>query len=193
MAKNIVAFFGVNGVGKTTIAHAISALSSEVRYISGSGLLMKAFGDVTRETLERISHSEKMRIMEPTFQAAFEICSGARFAVLDSHLVVPIRRDGTVLLENIWSQNYTPYIERAYMIIAPPKEILERRVKDAEQDGRKRDIDISHIERDQETNIRIFEEVVQPICYSQVIHNGSNDLCEAVTAIKKELFAVFGS
>jgi adenylate kinase len=191
MAKNIVAFFGVNGVGKTIISRTITALFSEVRYISGSGLLMKALGDVTRDTLEKISHSEKMRILEPAFRVAFEACSSARFGALDSHLVVPVRRDGTVMLENIWSQSYAPYITKAYMIVADPKDILARRVKDAQQNGRKRDLNLVHIERDQETNLRVFEEVVQPMCGSRIIYNGCHDLDETIAAVKTELSETF--
>lgn len=193
MAKNIIAFFGVNGVGKTTIARTVSALFPDTHYISGSGLLMQALGNVTRETLERISPSEKMAILRPAFRSAFDACASARFAVLDSHLVVPIRRNGTVFLETIWWEDHPLYIQRVYIVVAHPKAILERRMKDAQQDTRKRDLDLSHIERDQEINLRIFEEIVRPYCRCQVIHNDNLRIHEVIGAIREELIATFGS
>jgi len=158
LKNNVFVLFGINGVGKSTIARALAERVPDSAALSGSELLMRAFRGLDRYQLEILSPEEKMRLLVPAFLQAFEQHASARRIILDTHLVVPIRKSGRLVLENVWSDAFMPHVGSAFFVSSGPEEILRRRVRDYRATGRQRDADIDHIRRDQEINLRVFEE-----------------------------------
>lgn len=187
MNKNVVVLLGINGVGKSTIARRLECALPGSVTVSGSAVLMDSFGGVNRQNLERLSAGEKMRVMEPALLEAFERHQAANHIILDTHLVVPIRKSGNLVLENVWSEKYVPYVRQVFFIISDPREIMDRRIRDFESTGRQRDVDLVHISRDQDINRIVFEEIVRPVLQCTVVTNGERGLDRAVGFILQHL------
>jgi adenylate kinase len=182
--QNLIVLFGVNGVGKSTIANRLGALMVNSVALSGSELLMSAFKGLDRLQLEVLSPEEKMRMLEPAFLEAFQRSDGEQFVILDTHLVVPIRKNGKLVLENVWSEQFMPYMAHVFYISSDPSEILQRRIRDSEISGRNRDLNIEHIRRDQEINVSVFEETfIATTMSSAVVTNEESRLNEVVESI----------
>lgn len=188
MRKNVVVFFGINGVGKSTLVNEIVVGHPIIKRISGSETLMTAFGGISREQLELLSSEEKLRMIEFACIEAFERYQQAKYCLLDTHLVVPIRKAGTLILENMWSVKYLPYIQKAYLMIGDPQEILERRICDENTIGRKRDLNIANIISDQEINLMVFKELIVPRIDSEIIMSKNGLVNEGVYAVTSKLF-----
>lgn len=186
MRPNVMMLLGINGVGKSTLTKKVRQTVPECAAISGSETLMKAFGGADRVRLEAMSAGEKMRMMEPAFLDAFERCRNAPSAILDTHLVVPIRCGRVELFENIWSDLYAPYIRSAIFVAGDPKQIRERRIRDELETGRKRDTDIRNIRVDQAMNLRAFDDLASSI-RSWVVVN--DDLEETARIIISRLLS----
>ncbi len=188
MKKNVIVFFGINGVGKSTLVKKIVDDYPIIKSMSGSEILMKAFGGVNRQQLEIISPEEKLRMIEFACIEAFERYQQAKYCLLDTHLVVPIRKAGTLILENMWSIKYLPYIQKAYLMIGDPQEILERRIRDESVIGRKRDLNIANIISDQEINLMVFKELIVPNLDSEIIISKNGLVSEGVHVVASKLF-----
>lgn len=187
MSRNVVMLVGINGVGKSMLAKMLHDSLSDSFLIAASEVLMQLFGGVSRDILERLSPDEKMRMMEPAFIELFEHNKLSRFILFDTHLIVPIRKEGTIVFENIWSSKYLPYINRAYFITSNPQDIFNRRVSDYQKTGRKRDIDLDNIKRDQHVNLCVFEEIICPAVKSKIVTNKDGNPQYAFSVIKNEL------
>ena len=183
MKRNVVVLFGINGVGKSTIASALQRVVAGSVTLSGSELLMRAFKGLDRSQLEVLSPEEKMRMLEPAFLDGFHHHKRAPLVILDTHLVVPIRKDGRFILENVWSEQFAPHVKSVFFVLSKPREILERRIRDAATTGRKRDLDIDHIRRDQEINLSVFEETFSPAGESLLIQNKEHELDRTVASL----------
>ena len=171
---------GVNGVGKSTVANALATSIPDATVISGSSVLMEAFGGLTRSQLERLSPEEKMRLMVPAVLDAFERHRSAPAVLFDTHLVVTIRASGRLVLENIWSDAYRPYLRHLLFLMGEPKDIRDRRLRDFELTGRKRDAALEHIMRDQEVNLAVFQELAAHGLPASQIFNEENGLAGTV-------------
>ena len=187
MSRNVVMLVGINGVGKSMLAKMLHDSLSDSFLIAASEVLMQLFGGVSRDILERLSPDEKMRMMEPAFIELFEHNKLSRFILFDTHLIVPIRKEGTIVFENIWSSKYLPYINRAYFITSNAQDILNRRVSDYQKTGRKRDIDLDNIKRDQHVNLCVFEEIICSAVTSKIVTNKDGNPQYAFSVIKNEL------
>lgn len=190
MAKNAVVFFGVSGVGKTTIAQAISARHSGARYISGSNILLAALGGIPREQLEQISYSNKLSLVVPALQTALQEHSSADFILLDSHLVAFARRGSGMVCESLWSDLYAPYIARAYMIVAPPRDIFSRRVQDVNL--RHRDINLPNIISDQVEHLRVFAQTFDVSFRPSIVNNRAGRLESVIAGVDRQILEAFG-
>lgn len=183
MKKNIIVLFGVNGVGKSSVSRLLCEEIGDSVTLSGSELLIRSFKGLGRDQLELLSPEEKMRMLEPAFLGAFQRSRHATRIILDTHLVVPIRKNGRLVLENVWPGAFTPCVERAFLLVSDPKEILQRRKRDADQTGRVRELDAEHIRTDQEINSSVFAETFTAAGVPHVVHNAESRMKETVTSI----------
>ncbi len=187
MKRNVIVLLGVNGVGKSTLAQELSKILPESVVLSGSTILMQVFGGLTRPELELLSPSKKMQLMVPAFVHAFEKHHEARHLILDTHLVVCIRRSGVLTLERVWSPLYHPYLEHVFLIMSPAQDILERRKRDLAAHRRERDLEIRHIQHDQEINRAAFQELIASNLPSSIIINREHHLTKTVAYMQKQL------
>jgi len=187
LKQNVIALFGINGVGKSTIAHALHETIFGSVMLSGSELLMHSFKGLNREQLEMLSPEEKMRMLESAFLDAFEQNREAKLIILDTHLVVTIRKNGKLILENVWSERFSPYSNFVFFISSNPMEILQRRMRDSRISGRRRDLDVEHIRVDQTINLSVFEETFSETKKSHVIPNEESHMEDTVTSIRRAI------
>ncbi len=179
---------GINGVGKSTIAEKLICRVPGSVALSGSKILMTIFGGVSREELEKLSATEKMSMMELAFVEIFERHSTSQLVVLDTHLVVPIRKSGTLVLENIWSPRYAPYVRSVCFICASPGDIRQRRLTDERLTGRARDTNLGNIRSDQDLNLASFEEIIVPDFESMILQNANGQVDLVVDRIAEDIW-----
>ncbi len=157
--KNVCFLFGINGVGKSTVAgHVISMVKGSVR-LSSSEVLRRAFGDVSRDELERMPAYVKRDALRVALTEAFTAHQRASLVVCEMHLVACIRRNGVVSRERMWHDSFLRHA-RAYCLISSPKEaVLRRRDHDIRATGRVRSLDSSGIHEDAITNEAEFRQL----------------------------------
>jgi adenylate kinase len=149
--RNVCFLFGINGVGKTTLAGEISAAIPGTVVINGSEKLRQALGGLTRAQLEGLQPEDKLRAMRVVLLEAFKTFRHAPLVLCDSHLTVPIRKDGVLLrYERMWDSSYERYAKAFVLITAPIERILHRRREDTENGVRTRDADPTAISTDLE-------------------------------------------
>lgn len=173
--EGVYMFMGVNGVGKSTLTDMIGAAFPDALTIHASKELRRILGVATREELEELSPEEKLsrrttHLLDLFRQAHVD----HRLVLLDTHLLVPIRKGESVRYENTWSDEYTDYVSGAYMLTADPKNIKDWRELDTTTTGRKRDLSVENIELDQQLNVSEFAALVDRGALpegSQVIEN----------------------
>lgn len=148
---------GVNGIGKSTIVDQIAASHPEVHPMHASKELSALFGGITREEMEALKPEDKLAKMVVHFTAQFDkAIDDSRAVILDTHLLVPIRKENYVTYEDIWSDAYTPYVSSMAMLSAQPSDIRAWRLRDEAATGRKRNTDVGDIQSDQDQNIARF-------------------------------------
>ncbi len=182
---------GINGIGKSTIVDQIASEHSEVVAVHASLELRNLFGNVTREELELLKPEDKLAKMVVHFTARFdEAIENQQAVILDTHLLVPIRKENSVVYEDIWSNAYTPYVNSMAMLSASASDIRAWRLRDEAATGRKRNTDIQDILLDQDQNIARFQSLlsmgsIPP--HSKVIEN-SNGSIQATRAEVESIF-----
>jgi len=145
---------GVNGIGKSTIVDSIAAAHPETVPLHASLELRQLFNGVSREELEILKPEDKLAKMVVHFTTQFEKTLEKNKAILlDTHLLVPIRKDKSVVYEDIWSDAYTPYASSLVMLSAEPSAIRIWRLQDEANTGRKRNSNVTDITADQNQNI----------------------------------------
>lgn len=149
---------GVNGIGKSTIVDQVAATNSEVIPMHASKELSALFGGITREEMESLRPEDKLAKMVMHFTTQFDnALTDNKAVLLDTHLLVPIRKENSVIYEDIWSDAYTPYVSSAAMLSARPSDIRAWRLRDETNTGRKRNTNIVDIQSDQDQNIARFK------------------------------------
>lgn len=152
---------GVNGIGKSTIVDSIAADHPETIALHASLELSKLFNGISREEMELLRPEDKLAKMVIHFTTQFEKnLEENRAVLLDTHLLVPIRKDGSVVYEDIWSDAYTPYVTSMAMLSAEPSDIRAWRLRDEAITGRKRNCDVTDIASDQDVNIARFQSLI---------------------------------
>lgn len=179
---------GVNGIGKSTIVDAITADHPETVPLRASQELSKLFNGISREEMELLTPEEKLGRMVMHFIAVFEhVLDSNKAVILDTHLLVPIRKDDDVIYEDIWSSEYTPYTKSMAMLAANPSSVRKWRLKDERATGRKRNTSVEDIASDQDANLARFNELQAtgdlPIG-SDVVNNTDGRLKDARRAIE---------
>lgn len=182
---------GVNGIGKSTIVDSIAADHPETVAVHASLELRELFNGISREELELLKPEEKLAKMVVHFTAQFERTLEENKAVLlDTHLLVPIRKDRSVVYEDIWSDAYAPYVSSMVMISADPVDIRAWRLRDEAATGRKRNSDVADITSDQDQNIARFQSLVHSGSLpeeSQLVKNNHGSI-EATRADIEDIF-----
>lgn len=151
---------GVNGVGKSTIVDAITEGRPEAIPLHASHELRGLFNGISREELEGLSPEEKLSRMVCHFTSVFEReLNDDKAVVMDTHLLVPIRKEDQVTYEDIWSNEYKPYVSSMVMLSTDPESIRQWRIADEEATGRRRNTDVVAIAADQDKNVTRFNEL----------------------------------
>lgn len=180
---------GINGIGKSTVVDAIAHDSPETIPLHASHELRRLFGNISREELELLTPEEKLSRMVVHFTAIFDqSLDDNRAVIMDTHLLVPIRKDNDVTYEDIWSHEYTPYVSSMAMLSADPTEVRGWRLEDERATGRKRNTDTAAIAADQEMNIARFKVLYtdgQLPSNSSVVENQSGQLVETRAAVER--------
>ncbi|MEO6760900.1 MAG: hypothetical protein ABI220_00795 [Candidatus Saccharimonadales bacterium] len=179
---------GVNGIGKSTIIDAISSVHPEIVPLHASQELSKLFHGISREEMELLAPEEKLGRMVIRFTSIFERVLDANKAVmLDTHLLVPIRKDNTLVYEDIWSDEYSPYVNSMAMLTAIPESIRTWRLNDEKVTGRKRNTSTNDIALDQSVNQARFNDLRASgvlATHSGIVENTNNQLAGTQSAIE---------
>lgn len=155
--RNVCFLFGINGVGKSTLAEALSKRLSGSIVLSASSVLRRALGGLTRAELEALQPEEKGAALRHALIEAFRAHARAPTLICDTHLAVPIRRGHPVRYERMWDAAYEPFAIAFIFVTAPPAVILRRRREDAGSGARLRDLDAEAIEADARVNFEEFQ------------------------------------
>jgi adenylate kinase len=134
-----IGFYGVSGVGKTTILKEISQLTSNTVWLEGAKLVLDA-AKLSLEDFKKVSETEKYHFREVAINQAFEVQKEQdKHIIIDGHLAFA---KGENQFENVMTENdmrfYTDFI---YLKLAP-ETILERQLKDS---AKKRDYSVKTI------------------------------------------------
>jgi adenylate kinase len=186
---------GVNGVGKSTVVEEISASSESTIVIHASEELRGLFGGMSRQELETLRPEVKLGKMVTHFTVLFDRHVNNDKAVLfDTHLLVPIRKGGSVTYENIWSNDYSQYVSDVVMLEADPAVIRKWRLYDREVTGRVRDVSVENIIQDQILNTVEFENLVAKHAIpatSTLLRNEDGDIEQTFTIVKKKFTNIY--
>jgi adenylate kinase len=179
---------GINGIGKSTIVDTISNDHPEVVPLHASHELRTLFNGISREELERLDAADKLSRMVLHFTAIFDqIANDGKAAMLDTHLLVPIRTQEGVTYENIWSDSYAPYTNSMVMLTADPTDVRDWRMEDELATGRKRNVNVDDIETDQLANIAAFHDLREQGVFpqaSQIVQNTDGRIDETRQSIE---------
>lgn len=170
MAKKIIWFFGINGVGKSSLIRKILERSDGLKIQAIFQTLMDVMGVSSRSELEKIEAVIKYELLEKAlFKKSNDFDSSVEYVLIDCHLMVPIRKNGLVYYECMWSNKFINFSHGVYMLTADPYEILRRRTIDKDLSGRERDLNLENIHRDQETNKIMLNSLLKPILPTTIL------------------------
>lgn len=182
---------GINGTGKSTIVDRIAVERPKIVPIHASLELSKLFNGISREEMEKLSAEEKLGRMVAHFTTTFERSLDAnKTVIMDTHLLVPIRKEDDLNYEDIWSDEYSQYTEAMVMLTASPDTIRGWRLRDEALTGRKRSTEVIDIAADQDANTARFSELVAEGSLpsrSQVVENVDGGLAD----VQRMVEAVF--
>ena len=128
--KNVCFLFGINGVGKSTLARAVAAAVPGASLVSSSETLRNALGGMTREELELADPKVKQEMLRKSLLRAFEERKHSSVIFCDKHLLVPIRTEGSLRYECMWDDSYDDHARSLCYVTAPQESIAERRQRD---------------------------------------------------------------
>lgn len=129
--KVALCVFGVNGVGKSSLLEAVIGMSCvPAVVVRGSTILKESLGFASYEALESMSAEEKKRALLDGM-AAVVANTPSSITVVDTHLVVPIRKSGQLAVEDMWDDRMLQLFQGFVYITAQPSTIAERRRMDS--------------------------------------------------------------
>lgn len=111
MDKIVVCVFGVNGSGKTALLQAVSDLLPGVVIFRGSTILKESLGVASYETLEAMSSEEKKSALINGISVSVRNAPD-RIILVDTHLIVPIRKLGALIIEDMWDDSMLGTVSR---------------------------------------------------------------------------------
>ncbi len=179
---------GINGTGKSTIVDMITDGRPETVPLHASIELSRLFNGISREEMECLDAEEKLARMVAHFTVQFERSLNENKAVIiDTHLLVPIRKDGNLSYEDIWAEEYRQYTHSMHMLTAAPETIRGWRLRDEAITGRQRSTRLEDISADQNANVKRFNDLVEEGSLpegSRVIENIDGGLSEVVDQVE---------
>lgn len=130
--KVAVCVFGVNGAGKSALLEAVLEMHPNMIVVRGSTVLKETLGVASYEALESTPATVKKRAIIEGIAAVIE-STASLITIVDTHLVVPIRTSGELVIEDMWD-DAMPRIFRGFVYVnAHPSVIAERRRMDGER------------------------------------------------------------
>jgi adenylate kinase len=183
---------GVNCVGKSTLARELAAEFPGTTAVHASEELREYFGNIDRDTQDRISVDEhRAGIASHLVSVIKERLASYVHVIYDTQLVA-LKPGPGLQFEYTWSDEYSPYISKAFMLAARPSDILRWRKEDALSGGRERIVDEDAIGRHQDTNLSAWRELVArgalPLD-SQILSNSEGGLALVKHSIKTAILA----
>lgn len=118
-----IGVYGISGAGKTTILEKVSKLTSNLKWLEGSKLILDVAG-LELDKFKKLSEFKKYFYREKAINKAFEIQNREKInIIIDGHLAFPKGETG---FENVMTKRdvifYTDYI---YLNL-PPEIIFQR-------------------------------------------------------------------
>lgn len=178
MSKTAFCVFGVNGAGKTALLQVVSDLLPEVVIARGSMILKESLGVASYETLEAMSSVEKKKALISGI-SAFVHNTSNRIALVDTHLVVPIRKSGILTVEDMWDDSMTELFRGFVYITATPSMVSERRRTNNERVLRGAHSTPQMCAEDLRSNSARWDEVSLKLPHKKVIVNDQSILVGA--------------
>jgi len=193
----VYTIFGINGVGKDTVANEIKKNNPDIKVTSMSRILMYILGITeTYDTSEKVNE-EQYRILESTPQNIMidiennqyrqlleKMAQSEENVIFLTHLVSALRHQGETiyLKDRLTPKWFIELNEQLIQLVAPAELIRERRERD---NKRKREIDINEILEQQELCSKEWERIsISNILNKDRMHIVNNiNLTEATNEI----------
>lgn len=126
MKKITICVFGVNGVGKSVLLEAVQDIHPDAIVVRGSTLLKEALSVASYEALESMSSCVKKKAIIDSIIALTEDTKSP-ITIVDTHLVVPIRKSHELTVEDMWDDGLLGCFQGFIYIQAHPSMVSERR------------------------------------------------------------------
>lgn len=124
--KIAVCVFGVSGVGKSTLLEAALEMHPSAVVLHGTTIVKEALGIASYEVLELTPAQIKKQANIDGIAAAIE-SSASLITIVDTHLVVPIRTSGKLVVEDMWDETMPRLFQGFVLITSCPLIVAERR------------------------------------------------------------------
>ncbi len=193
MALTII--FGVNGVGKDTLANAVQKAHPKIALVSGSRTLMKAFGlpvEITADFPVPFEYYRTLEINESTVNALYdtkfvdllrEFKSSGKDGIILHHLcVIKPQLDGTIIYDDdVLRPWFYELFDQFILIRTEPTIIKDRQEKDIQSGKRTRhDLSLHQIEEQVQKSDTQWQELCKQLKlrgldnYYEIENNGEN-------------------
>lgn len=124
--KIAVCVFGVSGVGKSALLEAVLEMHPNTIVAHGTTIVKEALSVASYEALELTpAHIKKQANIEGI--AAVIESTASLITIVDTHLVVPIRTSGELVVEDMWDEAMLRLFQGFVFITAYPSVVAERR------------------------------------------------------------------
>ncbi len=193
MALTII--FGVNGVGKDTLANEVQKLHPQIALVSASRALMKAFGlpvEVTADFPVPFDYYRTLEINEPIINALYDTKfvdilrdfknSGQDGIILHHLCVIKPQLDGTLIYDDdVLRSWFYELFDQFILIRTEPKIIKDRQEKDIQSGKRTRHgLSLAQIEEQVQRSDAQWQELCKQLKlrgldnYYEIENNGEN-------------------
>jgi adenylate kinase len=176
--KIVVCVFGVNGSGKTALLQAVSDLLPGVVIFRGSTILKESLGVASYETLEAMSSEEKKSALINGISVSVRNAPD-RIILVDTHLIVPIRKLGALIIEDMWDDSMSELFHGFVYVTAPSSTVSERRKSSEERVLRKAHSTAQMCAEDLQSNALRWDEISVQFSHKKVIVNDQSILVGA--------------
>lgn len=124
--KIAVCVFGVSGVGKSALLEAVLEMHPSTIVAHGTTIVKEALSIASYEALELTpAHIKKQANIEGI--AAVIESTTSLITIVDTHLVVPIRTSGKLVIEDMWDDSMLQLFQGFVYVNAHPLVVAERR------------------------------------------------------------------
>lgn len=183
MNKIAVCVFGVNGVGKSSVLQVVSGMHAGSMVMRGSAILKEALGLASYEALEAMAAEEKKQALIDGMETLLANAE-QDIVLVDTHLVVPIRKQGKLIVEDMWDEKLCQLFQGFVYISAYPDMIAERRRLESERSLRFLNSSPEICAEDLQLNALRWDEVSPKISRKKVIVNDQSVVATAAKVSK---------